>query len=229
VYGHIGAALSGESRSFEAEAELRGRHYHHRTSFVPDRAADGSIKGFFSLTLDVTAQKHAERELERLARFDPLTGLANRRHFDESLRDAVARAQRAGAALVLLALDIDRFKQINDSLGHAAGDEVLKVVAGRIRDCIYEVDLPARLGGDEFVVLIEYSPDAEVGAMVAQRIVDSMHAPIALAETTLSVSASIGVGMHFPVRAADVLLELADQALYDAKRAGRDTWRLRQG
>jgi diguanylate cyclase (GGDEF)-like protein/PAS domain S-box-containing protein len=192
---------------------------------------------------DVTARVYAEeamqesqnqlrdaaQELERLARFDALTGLANRRHFDQSLAEATARAQRAGAPLVLLALDLDRFKQINDTLGHAAGDQVLQATAARLRECVYEVDLAARLGGDEFVVLIEYSPTAEVGSAVAQRIVEAMRAPLELDGAPLPLSVSIGVGVHFPVRSAQALLELADQALYDAKRAGRDGWAVREG
>jgi len=227
---HVAAVLAGEARTFEGRVEIHGRHFDHRTQFVPDRDADGHVRGFYSLTLDITALKQAERELERLARFDPLTGLANRRHFEESLAEAIARAQRNGTPLVLLALDVDHFKQVNDTYGHAAGDLVLKAFAERIRECVYEVDLPARLGGDEFVVLVEYSPSAEVGATVAGRIHAAMREPITIGgDTSLRATTSIGVGVHFPVRSAEVLLELADQALYDAKRAGRDTWRIKQG
>jgi diguanylate cyclase (GGDEF)-like protein/PAS domain S-box-containing protein len=226
---HVAAALAGEPRTFEGRTGIDGRDFDYRTQFVPDRDADGAVCGFYSLTLDITALKEAERELEQLARFDTLTGLANRRHLEESLADAVARAQRSGTPLALLALDVDHFKQVNDTLGHAAGDLVLKAFAARLRECVYEVDLPARLGGDEFVVLLEYSPSAEVGETVARRIIAAMRAPIAVGETTLQVSTSIGIGVHFPVRSADTMLELADQALYEAKRAGRDTWRLREG
>jgi diguanylate cyclase (GGDEF)-like protein/PAS domain S-box-containing protein len=192
---------------------------------------------------DVTARVYAEEamqesqaqlqavaiELEQQARFDPLTGLANRRHFDESLAEAVARAQRAGVALVLIALDVDRFKQINDSLGHAVGDQVLKTVAARLRECVYEVDLPARLGGDEFVVLIEYTPTLEVGTAVAQRIVAAMREPVIVDGSTVAATCSVGVGVHFPVRTGEALLALADEALYDAKRAGRDGFAVRSG
>jgi diguanylate cyclase (GGDEF)-like protein/PAS domain S-box-containing protein len=226
---HVAAALAGAADSFEEQIELGGRRLDHRTQFVPDRAADGSVRGFYSISFDITALKQAERQLERLARFDSLTGLANRRHFEESLEEAVARAQRNGTPLVVLAMDLDRFKQINDTHGHAIGDRVLQAFAERLRDCVYEVDLPARLGGDEFVVLLEYSPSADVGETVARRIHDAMQEPMSLLVGELFVTTSIGVGVHFPVRSAATLMELADQAQYDAKRAGRDTWRVREG
>jgi diguanylate cyclase (GGDEF)-like protein/PAS domain S-box-containing protein len=225
---HVAAALRGEPVAFEQQIELGPRRLDHRTQFVPDRGPDGAVRGFYSISFDITALKQAERQLERLARFDTLTGLANRRHFEESLAEAIARAQRNGTPLVLLAMDIDRFKHINDTHGHAAGDRVLQEFATRLRDCVYEVDLPARLGGDEFVVLMEYSPSVEVGETVARRIHEAMQAPMELVEATLQVTASIGVGVHFPVRSGETLMEVADQALYEAKRAGRDTWRVRQ-
>jgi diguanylate cyclase (GGDEF)-like protein/PAS domain S-box-containing protein len=224
---HVAAVLRGEARTFEGQETNRGQLRDYRTQLMPDIAADGSVRGFYSLTLDISALKRAERELEQLARFDALTGLANRRHFEESLNDAVARAQRNGTPIAVLLLDVDRFKQINDTHGHAAGDEVLKAVAARLRDCVYDVDLPARLGGDEFVVLVEYSPSIETGEMVARRITECMREPIALPGTDLAVGISIGVGVHFPVRTAGRVLELADQALYAAKDAGRGTWRVR--
>ena len=226
---HIAAVLRGDPVAFEQQIELGARRLDHRTQFVPDRGPDGAVRGFFSISFDITALKQAERQLERLARFDTLTGLANRRHFEESLEEAVARALRNGTPLVLLAMDIDRFKHINDTYGHAAGDRVLQEFATRLRDCVYEVDLPARLGGDEFVVLMEYSPSAEVGETVARRIHEAMQAPMELIEATLQVTTSIGVGVHFPVRSGSTLMEVADQALYEAKRAGRDTWRLKTG
>ncbi|MGH8028620.1 MAG: diguanylate cyclase domain-containing protein [Arenimonas sp.] len=226
---HVKAVLAGESRTFEVRVPIHGQDFDHRIQLVPDLDKQGRVRGFYSLTQDITALKDAERELERLARFDALTGLANRRHFEESLTEAVARAQRNGTSLAVLVLDIDRFKQINDTYGHGAGDEVLKHFAARLRDCVYEVDLPARLGGDEFVVLVEYSPSIETGSTVARRITECMLEPIALRDSSLAVTASIGVGVHFPVRSAERVLELADQALYEAKDAGRATWRVRSG
>jgi diguanylate cyclase (GGDEF)-like protein/PAS domain S-box-containing protein len=227
--GHVRRVLDGEPQSFEGRAHLRGRDYDHRTQFVPDRDTDGDVRGFYSITFDISALKRAERELTALARVDTLTGLANRRHFEERLAEALQRAQRQRQPLGLLVLDLDRFKAINDTHGHAVGDAVLKAFAERIAGCVYEVDLPARLGGDEFVVLLELTPTEETAARVAQRIVEATRLPLVLESTTLHVSTSIGVGIHYPVRDTKILLELADQALYDAKAAGRDTWRVRSG
>jgi diguanylate cyclase (GGDEF)-like protein len=168
-------------------------------------------------------------EAERQARFDALTGLANRRHFDEELDHAVARASRNGTALMVLSLDLDHFKQVNDRLGHAAGDEVLREFARRIRDGVYEVDLVARLGGDEFVVLVEFTPTEASGERIASNLVREMRPPFALAGGPLALSASIGIGLHFPVRSGARLMELADRALYDAKARGRNTFAVQRG
>jgi diguanylate cyclase (GGDEF)-like protein/PAS domain S-box-containing protein len=226
---HVRGVLSGVAQSFDGSATLRDRVYDHKTQFVPDRDTDGNVRGFYSITFDITALKRAERELTALARVDTLTGLANRRHFEERLAEALHRAQRQGLPLGLLVLDLDRFKAVNDTHGHAVGDAVLKAFAERISSCVYEVDLPARLGGDEFVVLLDLSPTEETATRVAQRIVEAVRLPLVLDALTLQLSTSIGVGIHFPARDTKTLLELADQALYDAKAAGRDTWRVRSG
>jgi diguanylate cyclase (GGDEF)-like protein/PAS domain S-box-containing protein len=225
---HIEAVLRGEQQDFDTFLELPDGRMEIRAQFVPDVAADGSVQGFYSLSFDISEEKAHKRELERLARFDPLTGLANRRHFDESLEDAVARAARNGSALLLLALDVDNFKQINDSLGHAGGDLVLKAFAQRISEAVYEVDLVARLGGDEFAVLVEYSPDVEAGARIAERVVAAMREPVLIEGQAVQVTASIGVGRHWPTRSGEALMALADKALYEAKARGRNTWAIAQ-
>jgi diguanylate cyclase (GGDEF)-like protein len=168
--------------------------------------------------------KKLAQEAERLARYDTLTGLANRLHFDEHLAEAVARAHRTGASLMLLAFDIDRFKSINDSLGHAAGDAVLAEFARRLRETVYDVDLPARLGGDEFVVLVEYTSYSAAGELMATRILEAMAAPFVIEGVVeLQVTTSIGVGMMRPVTTGSALLAMADRALYEAKSRGRAT------
>ena len=225
----MAAVLRGEAQAFEDESERESKRRDYREEFVPDIASDGSVQGFYSLTFDITQAKQTERELERLARVDALTGLPNRRHLNEALETAVVRARRTNSALLLLSLDLDHFKQINDTLGHAAGDEVLKVFGERIRDSVYDVDLVSRQGGDEFHVLVQYSPTAEVGSMIAARIIEAMRAPILLAGQPHIVHASIGIGLHHPVQSALQLQALADQALYEAKANGRGTWQLRKG
>jgi diguanylate cyclase (GGDEF)-like protein len=227
----IEAVLEGETQAFDTWLDTPQGRIELRAQFVPDRAADGSVQGFYSLAFDITEDKRLERELERLARFDALTGLANRRHFEEKLAEQVALARRTGQPLLLLALDLDRFKQINDTLGHAAGDEVLVEFGRRVAAAAYaDVDLVARLGGDEFMVLVEYSANAEAGERMARKIIDAMAAPIALASgQKVQAATSIGIGLAQPVQSGEALLELADKALYEAKAQGRNTFALRTG
>jgi diguanylate cyclase (GGDEF)-like protein len=168
-------------------------------------------------------------EAQRLARFDSLTGLANRRHFEEELAHAVARSSRNGNALMLLALDLDHFKRINDTLGHAAGDAVLTEFARRIRDGVFDVDLVARMGGDEFVVLVEYTATAAVGERIAEHLLRELRPSFALDGGPVPVQSSIGIGLHHPVRSGEQLKALADKALYEAKARGRGTWALCEG
>jgi diguanylate cyclase (GGDEF)-like protein/PAS domain S-box-containing protein len=227
---HVDGVLRGEPQQFDTYVLRDGRRVDLRAQFVPDRAADGSVQGFYSLSFDVTEQKRLEAELERAARVDALTGLANRRQFDEALAQAVARASRTGAALMLLSLDLDRFKQINDSLGHAAGDEVLREFGQRIQGAVYNVDVVARLGGDEFVVLVEYSAHAEAGERMAKHILAAMQPPIVLSDgSTVQAQTSIGIGLHHPVSSVAELMGLADKALYEAKGRGRGTWAICRG
>jgi diguanylate cyclase (GGDEF)-like protein len=220
----VEAVLKGETQAFDTWLNTPDGRMELRAQFVPDRAADGSVQGFYSLAFDITEDKRLERELERLARFDALTGLANRRHFEESLHEAVALALRTGAALMLLSLDLDKFKQINDTLGHAAGDEVLKEFGRRVQASVYDVDLVARLGGDEFLVLVQYSASRDSGERIAKAIIEAMRAPIDLSDgQTVQAATSIGIGLQKPVRSAESLLALADKALYEAKNRGRNT------
>ena len=228
---HVEAALHGETQEFDTWLNAPGGRVLLRSHFVPDVGADGKVQGFYSLSFDVTAQRTAERELERMARVDALTGLANRRHFDESLGEAVALAQRTGAPLMLVSLDLDKFKQVNDTLGHAAGDEVLVEFGRRVSASAYaDVDLVARLGGDEFMVLVRYSASEEAGERLARKIIAAMAEPIALSSgQQVQAATSIGIGLMQPVTSGQALLALADAALYDAKARGRNTFTLRVG
>ena len=226
---HVEGVLRGVPQSFDTFVPLPGRPIELHAQFVPDRAADGSVQGFYSLSFDITAAKDAERQLEKLARSDALTGLANRHLFDERLADAVIHAQRNGTALMLMSLDLDRFKGINDTFGHAVGDAVLQEFATRLRRTVYDVDLVARLGGDEFVVLVDYTPRQDVAGLIAQRILDAVRPPMQLGPHVLQAGTSIGIGLHHPVVSAARLLALADEALYAAKARGRNCWELRAG
>lgn len=224
---HVEAALRGERQSFEGSGNYGLRHYDYQVDYVPDVAPDGAVRGFYALTTDITPLKQAERALEQLAREDALTGLANRRQFEERLAQAVARSRRQEQPIALMLLDVDHFKAINDAHGHPAGDAVLRAFAARIRAAVYEVDLPVRLGGDEFAVLIEFAAGVREAAVVARRILASMAEPVVLEDGTRVVAGtSIGVGFQREGTAPADLVALADRALYAAKQAGRNTFRI---
>jgi diguanylate cyclase (GGDEF)-like protein/PAS domain S-box-containing protein len=225
IKGHIAAALRGERVTFEGQAEVDGQTRHYQTSYVPDVGADGKVQGYFSFIFDITQLKTAERELERQARIDGLTGVANRRYFDERLASGVARGRRSGAPIALLYLDIDRFKAINDGRGHAGGDQVLREFARRLKSNVREGDLVARIGGDEFVVLVEGAESLAGVQALAAKLLRAIESPFELPGGPLAVGTSIGLAYSRRSVNADRLLTAADQALYLAKDAGRATWR----
>lgn len=173
----------------------------------------------------------SEARLDQLSRVDTLTGLANRRQFNEALPEAMARARRRRAMMALLYLDLDRFKAINDTLGHAAGDAVLKEFGRRLSGCVRETDMVARLGGDEFVLIIEGAATAAEVEQVAAKILAEMAWPFELEgrddDEGLTVATSIGIATYQdePGLSDDQLLGRADEALYEAKAAGRGTYR----
>ncbi|MCY7386998.1 MAG: diguanylate cyclase [Burkholderiales bacterium] len=232
IYGeiqhHVAAALRGEAASFEGTANVGERLYYFQSNYIPDRDAGGNVQGFYALTFDITDLKLAEAKLDRLARIDSLTGVANRRHFEEQLAAAIARSHRQNTALALLWLDIDHFKSINDNHGHPAGDAVIRIFAERLRACVREDDMVARLGGDEFVVLIENAAPEAV-ENVAQKLLGIMQQPISTGDKKLHVAASIGVAYSAHAESSEQLMHLADHALYAAKGAGRNTYRTANG
>ncbi|HEV8311556.1 MAG TPA: diguanylate cyclase [Burkholderiaceae bacterium] len=219
-------ALAGERVSFEAESVTLGVDRYLHTVYIPDVQVDGHVAGIYALSTDVTASKQVEMQLSQLAHVDALTGLPNRRQFEEKLQGAVARSKRSDRPMALMFLDVDHFKQINDSHGHAAGDAVLKEFAARLQRCVRITDTVARLAGDEFVIILEGLQSAEDAELVARKIAAALHPPIAWEARTLSpVTSSIGVVVLTgnDVAVADVVAR-ADEALYQAKRAGRDTF-----
>jgi diguanylate cyclase (GGDEF)-like protein len=156
-----------------------------------------------------------------------MSGVANRRHFDERLNLALARSQRTGRALALLYLDIDHFKRINDGLGHNVGDEVIVEFARRLIENVRGEDLVARLGGDEFVILVEDVDGTAAAEAVAAKLVVAMHDDVPTSAGPRSITTSVGVAYSTGTIDAISLVALADQALYAAKSAGRNTYRLR--
>ncbi len=171
--------------------------------------------------------REKERELQHLAHHDHLTGLANRLLLDDRIEHAIARARRGGVGVGLLLVDIDGFKTVNDAHGHDAGDELLIAIAGRLNDCVRGTDTIARLGGDEFIVVLEDLHDSAAAAVVADKIVAAVAQPVELATGPARVSVSVGVAF-FPEHANDRarLLKRADAAMYAAKTAGRNGWRM---
>jgi diguanylate cyclase (GGDEF)-like protein len=166
-------------------------------------------------------RKRAQERLTYLAQYDQLTGLVNRTLFRDRLVHAMARSKRKDQPLGVMLLDLDRFKSVNDTLGHDVGDSLLQAVAERLRSCVREVDTIARMGGDEFTAILEgVSGDADV-AVVAKRVIESLSAPFALGTHRLSIGVSIGVTLYpSDDQNIDGLLKHADAAMYRAKQRG---------
>lgn len=176
--------------------------------------------------LEITSRKSAEERMQDLASHDALTGLANRPLLFERMARALARARRTDDRPALLYLDLDRFKEINDRLGHGAGDAVLREFAARLIACVREVDTVARVGGDEFVVLLENVRDAAAARGVAEKMVAAVRAPASADGRSVALTTSIGIALHNRPESADEWMKRADEALYEAKAAGRDTVKL---
>lgn len=181
------------------------------------------------LATDVAKRRALEAQLSYQAFHDPLTGLANRRRFVEQAQDALASRARHGSMAALF-LDLDDFKTVNDSLGHAAGDELLIAVAARIRNGVRDSDLAARLGGDEFGILLLDIPDMAYAEAVSKRLLEAIQAPMMVAETTIDVGASIGIALDTStMRQVDDLLGDADVAMYQAKALGKGRYHIFTG
>ena len=191
---------------------------------------DGAIEGVHMALMDVSDHQQAQSELERardhlhhLAHHDPLTDLPNRLLFGDRLGQAVLRAQRRRRGLALMFIDVDRFKFVNDSLGHQAGDAFLRELARRIRDAVRAVDTVARIGGDEFTVILERLDRPEQADEVAAKIRSALREPVVLGGHRVEVSCSIGIAL-FPGHAQtpETLVRCADAAMFAAKEQGRD-------
>jgi diguanylate cyclase (GGDEF)-like protein len=192
--------------------------------------AKGVFVGYRGVGTDVTADTLASRQLTRMARFDLLTGLPNRAQFIEELDRAVARARRAEGQFGLCFIDLDGFKQVNDLHGHAAGDEVLRVTAARLREELRQSDFVARLGGDEFVVLLPGKSSPAGLARAGNKMLHSIAQPIGFEGRQLHVQGSIGIALY-PEDSTEArhLVEQADAAMYLAKQEGKNQVRFYTG
>ena len=230
---------------FSHEGRIRGfdgrlRVVYHQAS--AQRDADGRVVRVCGTLQDITLRREAEEKIRRLAHYDSLTGLPNRQYYGDQLERAVAQARRKNEQLATLFMDLDRFKRVNDTLGHAAGDALLKEAARRLRRCVRESDelarsgaeagesehgnTVARLGGDEFTATLLDLRHPHDAAKVAQRILQALSLPFVIDGNELVVTASVGIAV-FPVDGddAETLLKNADTAMYGAKEIGKNAYR----
>lgn len=187
----------------------------------------GKIVSVLSLVHDVTARVNAEERLVHQATHDSLTGLPNRTMLQERLRQGITRARRSGLRVAVLFVDLDRFKDINDTLGHRIGDELLREIASRLNKMVRETDLLVRLSGDEFMLVVEQIDDPRVSETIATKLIDSLRVPVDIEGHEIHVSGSVGISI-FPDDAdsPESLLKNADMAMYHAKAMGKNGYQL---
>lgn len=214
--------IAGESVQLEFEIiDLKGERHWMETHAVPLLECGKRVQ--LAITRDITERKTAEEEIKRLAFFDPLTGLPNRRRLLDRLQYAVTLNHRANSQFAVFMIDLDKFKVVNDSLGHAAGDELLKQVALRITACLRDSDMVARLGGDEFVLVLENLKVQEDAEIIALKVIADLTIPFQLNENnSVQIGTSIGISLY-PQHGTtpEKLIDHADTALYQAKDNGR--------
>lgn len=229
-------------RTLEATDQWQGEIWNRRKNGEPYpvwqnisavRDARGRIAHYLAIASDITPVKVVQDRLDYLAHHDALTDLPNRLHFSAALERALAHADRQHTSVALLFVDLDRFKAVNDTYGHAAGDRLLIEVGRRLRHAVRSEDLVARLAGDEFVVVLEHldGPGGrDEAAQVARKILADLAPPVSLDGRALVPAASIGIAMY-PADAttASDLLAAADDAMYEAKRGGRHSFAFRAG
>ena len=221
------AIIAGDHSNKQVETKIRhkdGSEICFEINLQALQSSDGWT--IVSVSRDITERKEAEARLRQLAHYDPLTQLPNRRLFQESLLKAMEQADVLGLQVVLLYLDLDNFKDINDSLGHAVGDELLREVGDRLLTSLYARDSVGRLGGDEFGIILLTPHDPDIGMVVAEKIHDVLRVPFQLNGHSVGTSASIGITVYpTDTDNADELARYADMAMYEAKRSGRNASR----
>lgn len=224
------AIIENRRISLEAVCVLirrEGEEIAVEVSAAPIHDRNGGVIGAVMVAHDVTAARELSMKLARLALHDSLTDLPNRALFGDRLSQATTNAQINGGYAALLYVDVDRFKHINDSMGHAIGDKLLQTVAKRLLGCVRNTDTVSRQGGDEFVVLLADIVQISDAVACAEKLLGALNAPYQIGEHELRLSASIGVAI-FPddAREGDALLRCADSAMYQAKYHGRNNYKL---
>lgn len=228
-YAEMWAAL-GSRGHWEGEIWNRHKSGEVRIEWLSISVIEGECAGagtYLAVFHDITRYKEAEELLRHKAYHDALTDLPNRLLFNDRLNAALHQARRYGRSFALILVDLDRFKEVNDTLGHAAGDELLVEVAARLRSCMRDSDTVARLGGDEFAILLPQTAGVDEALDVAQRALALLAAPFHLGVATVQISGSIGIALY-PMHAesVEVLLKRCDSAMYAAKSSGRNTCRV---
>jgi diguanylate cyclase (GGDEF)-like protein/PAS domain S-box-containing protein len=223
---HIDRALKGERVDFEMEPQ-GSRVRHVRVTYVPEFDGGDKVLGIFGMVHDVTELKKIEGELRILAEIDSLTGMANRNRFNARLATAIEHSVLTGEIMALLFLDLDDFKAINDSLGHAGGDQVLQEFARRLSHCVRPNDTVARLAGDEFVIVVEGLRHPEDVGIVAEKIIAIMAEDFSVMGQVRQVTASVGIAIRRPDELdGEPIMRRADSALYAVKSSGRGKFRI---
>lgn len=216
------ATASGELVTLEYQLPIRQSTPWYEARIVPIRDHNQLV----CLVRNVTEIHQARLQLEAVAHYDALTGLANRSMLDNLLERSIRTARRNRKRLAIMYIDLDRFKEVNDTLGHAAGDELLQQAAQRLQTALRDSDLLARMGGDEFVVVLDELENTDDASAVACKLMDSVCSPFHIQETEILLSCSIGISVYpDDADTGAQLLKFADTAMYQAKQGGRNDWR----
>lgn len=224
IEGHFVQVLQGHPVTYPRTRKLQnGESRYLEIRLLPHIGEQGKVLGCFAVITDITEHKLTEERIQRVAHHDSLTGLPNRLLFNDRLNQAISLAKRDSRQFALLYLDLDKFKPVNDALGHTAGDELLKSVAARIQHQVRESDTVARVGGDEFTVILHDIVRREDAETVARKIIAVLAAPFQLdsQKQSVDIGTSIGIAVYpTDARDADALVKAADAAMYSAKQAG---------
>ncbi len=226
IMERIELVLQGEPQIYEtAIRNHKGDIFQVRMTNVPI-IVQGEVVGIYGIAKDITENKRHEEQIHYLAYHDPLTGLMNRASFEHALGDTVQIARTNEELFSILFIDLDRFKNINDTLGHDVGDQLLRSVAQRLQGCVRDNDMVARLGGDEFTLLIRHMKDTREASVIAQRILDGMNQPHYIQGYEIIATPSIGIALYAGEDESPItLMKKADIAMYQVKKNGKGHYR----